>query len=263
MNLTRPFLLSVPLVVAIALSALGLPACDTETPTTASLENDYPPIAEKGLPAARRYAQIAPSAPHALHMPSHIFTRVGAWQDSVETNRRSADTAKAENSAGDQLHALDYLVYANLQLARDKEAAAGIDEARGVGGLNPAGLPIWYSLAAMPARFAVERGMWKEAAALEPRESRFAFTGAMTLYAKALGAARSGDEATAAKAAVDLADIAKDLRATKNDYWATEVKDQSMGAEAKWTAPADFRAFVGNEVQRLPKILADIGVVPQ
>ena len=215
---------------------------------------DYPPIAEKGLPAARRYAQIAPSAPHALHMPSHIFTRVGAWQDSVESNRRSADTAKAENSPGDQLHALDYFVYANLQLARDKEAAAGIDEARGIGGLNPAGLPIWYSLAAMPARFAVERGMWKEAAALEPRESRFAFTGAMTLYAKALGAARSGDEATAAKAAVDLADIAKDLRATKNDYWATEVKVQSMGAEA-WSA---FAAGKRSEALELMRASADL-----
>ena len=100
---------------------------------------DYPPIAEKGLAAARRYSQIAPSAPHALHMPSHIFTRVGAWQDSAETNRRSADTARAERSPGDQLHALDYYVYANLQLGRDKEAGAAIEEAKTVAGLNPAG----------------------------------------------------------------------------------------------------------------------------
>src|SRR6266536_1991901 len=83
---------------------------------------DYPPIAEKGLNAAKRYAEVAPSAPHALHMPSHIFTRVGAWEESAEDNLRSATVAKAEKEFTDQLHAMDYLVYAKLQLARDSEA---------------------------------------------------------------------------------------------------------------------------------------------
>jgi len=217
---------------------------------------DYPPIAEKGLAAARRYSQIAPSAPHALHMPSHIFTRVGAWQDSAETNRRSADTARAERSPGDQLHALDYYVYANLQLGRDRLALAAMEEANGVAGLNPAALPIWYSLAAMPARYAVERCMWKDAAQLEPRESRFAYTAAMTLYAKALGAARSGDPVAAEKAAKLLGEIAQDLRATKNDYWATEVRVQYMGAQA-WAAFAAGKRTEALDLMRASAELED------
>ncbi len=217
---------------------------------------DYPPIAEKGLAAARRYSQIAPSAPHALHMPSHIFTRVGAWQDSAEANRRSADTARAERSPGDQLHALDYYVYANLQLGRDKEAGAAIEEAKTIAGLNPAGLPIWYALAAMPARYAIERGLWKDAALLEPRESRFAYTAAMTHYARALGAARSGDAVAADKSAQELGEIAKDLRATKNDYWATEVRVQYMGAQA-WAAFAAGKRTEAVDLMRAAVELED------
>ena len=217
---------------------------------------DYPPIAQKGLVAARRYAQIAPSAPHALHMPSHIFTRVGAWQDSVDMNRRSANTAREERSPGDHLHALDYLVYANLQLARDKEALAAIEEARGIASLNPAALPIWYSLAAMPARYTIERGMWKEAAQLEPRESRFPWTAAMTTYAKALGAARSGDPAGAARSAQELDKTAQDLRAAKNEYWATEVGVQAIGAQA-WAAFAAGNRDVALERMRAAADLED------
>jgi tetratricopeptide (TPR) repeat protein len=196
---------------------------------------DYPSIAAKGVPAAKRYAQIAPSAPHALHMPSHIFTRVGAWQESAETNRRSADTAVKEKSPGDQLHALDYFVYANLQLARDNEARAAIEEARKIGNLNPDARQVWYAVSAMPARYAVERGSWKEAAGLEPISSKYAFATAMTLYAKALGAARSGDLATADAATNELGEIAKNLRQMKDEYWATEVRVQYLGAQA-WSA---------------------------
>ena len=98
---------------------------------------DYPPIAEKGLNAAKRYADIAPSAPHALHMPSHIFTRVGAWQVSVATNRRSAAAAMAEKEGSSALHAMDYMVYAYLQLANDKDAAAVMQEARNITVANP------------------------------------------------------------------------------------------------------------------------------
>jgi tetratricopeptide (TPR) repeat protein len=198
---------------------------------------DYPPIAARGIPAAKLYSKIAPSAPHALHMPSHIFTRVGAWQESAETNRRSADTARKERSGGDQLHALDYLVYANLQLARDNEARAAIDEARTVAGLNPEARQIWYALSAMPARYAIERGQWKEAASLEPIQSKFAFAPAMTLYAKALGAARSGNVPLAESSTHELGEIAKTLRQVKDEYWATEVRVQYLGAQA-WTAYA-------------------------
>jgi len=198
---------------------------------------DYPPIAAKGLTAARRYSEIAPSAPHALHMPSHIFTRVGAWQESAATNRRSANSAKADKSPGDWLHALDYMTYAYLQLARDRDAALAIEEARSVANLNPAVNGIAYALAAMPARYAIERGMWKDAAQLEPRESRFAFTDAITWFAKSLGAARSGDVAAAERSAKELADIAEALKAAKNEYWATEVRVQHQAALA-WIAYA-------------------------
>src|SRR6184192_4086728 len=98
---------------------------------------DAPPIADKGLTAARRYAGIAPDAPHALHMPSHIFTRVGAWQESVATNMRSREVAKAGNEPDEAYHASDYMVYADLQLARDAEARRGIDEAMKIAGANP------------------------------------------------------------------------------------------------------------------------------
>src|SRR6266581_2857635 len=157
---------------------------------------DYPPIAGKGLTAAKRYSEIAPSAPHALHMPSHIFTRVGAWQDSARMNERSAAVAKAEKDFGGQLHAMDYLAYAYLQLGRDADARRVLEEAQSVRSASPAqGTP--YALAAIPARYAVERGAWKEAARLEPQENRFRFTMAFTHFARALGAARSGDPAAA------------------------------------------------------------------
>jgi tetratricopeptide (TPR) repeat protein len=132
---------------------------------------DAPPIAKDGLPAARRYASIAPAAPHALHMPSHIFTRVGAWEDSAATNKRSAETAKKGNDRDEQMHAMDYMVYAYLQLGRDNDARAVMEEAAGISGFNRnAG---HYAFAAIPARYAVERGDWKRAMKLQPITSSF------------------------------------------------------------------------------------------
>src|SRR5437660_2698817 len=184
---------------------------------------DAPPIAQKGLPSAKRYASIAPSAPHALHMPSHIFTRVGAWQDSAATNRRSADVALKGNEGDDALHALDYTVYANLQLGRDGEARRTYEEATRVSPSTPRFIGP-YPLAAMPARLAVERGAWREAAQLQPQQSKFPFTEALTHQARAIGAARIGD-AAAAKAEVDKLTEKRDaLRAAKNEFWATEVE---------------------------------------
>lgn len=197
---------------------------------------DYPPIADKGLKAAKRYAEIAPSAPHALHMPSHIFTRVGAWEDSVATNQRSAAASKAANEPGSGLHAMDYMVYAYMQLARDKEASLVVEEARRVTALGSAqGGP--YAFAAIPARFTIERGMWKDAIRLQPRASRFPYTESMTYFARALGAARNGDPVAAEKDVGELARIVAALKAAKNDYWATEVEVQRLGAAA-WTAYA-------------------------
>ena len=175
---------------------------------------DYPPIADKGLMAAKRYAEIAPSAPHALHMPSHIFTRVGAWEDSVATNRRSAAASKAANEPGSGLHAMDYMVYAYLQLARDKEASLVVGEAQRVTALGSA-VGGTYAFAAIPARFAIERGMWKDATQLQPRASRFPYTESMTYFARALGAARSGDPVAAEKDVGELARIVAALKAAR------------------------------------------------
>jgi tetratricopeptide (TPR) repeat protein len=198
---------------------------------------DYPPIADKGLNAAKHYAQIAPSAPHALHMPSHIFTRVGAWQDSVATNRRSAAVSLLGKEPNQALHAMDYMVYAELQLARDKEAGSVLQEARGLNGINPNDRGPAYALAAIPARLLLERGLWKDAMQLEPRPSKFPYTEAMTYFARALGAARSGDVAAADKEVQELTRIVDTLNAAKDNYWATEVEVQRLSAAA-WIAHA-------------------------
>jgi hypothetical protein len=201
---------------------------------------DAPPIAKQGLPAARLYATIAPAAPHALHMPSHIFTRIGAWEDSAAANKRSAEVAKAAGDEGEVYHASDYMVYAYLQTARDEAARRAMDEAGQVGRSNPA-LAIPYAFAAMPARYAIERGAWREAMQLQPQTTKFPFTDAMTYFARALGAARSGDPAAAEKDAQELARLHKALQDAKNNYWATEVEVQRL-AVAGWIALAEGKA---------------------
>jgi tetratricopeptide (TPR) repeat protein len=210
---------------------------------------DYPPIADKGLTAAKRYAEIAPSAPHALHMPSHIFTRVGAWQASVATNRRSADVSMAEKEPGGGLHAMDYMVYADLQLARDKDAGAVLERARSLTGINPNNLGSAYALAAIPARIPLERGLWKDAMQLEPRPSKFPYTEAITYFARALGAARSGDVAAADKGVQELARIVDVLKTAKDNYWATEVEVERLSAAA-WIAKAKGNSDEGLTLMR-------------
>src|SRR5438105_11317339 len=121
---------------------------------------DTPALAEKGLDAAKRYSEIAPSAPHAQHMPTHIFTRVGYWKESIALNSVSARVAKADKEPIDRLHAMDYLVYAHLQLAQDAKARELMDEMKVVPGVNPNLLPGVYALAASPARYTIERNDW-------------------------------------------------------------------------------------------------------
>src|SRR5438445_2842852 len=153
---------------------------------------DYPPIAEKGLDAAMRYSQIAPAAPHAQHMPSHIFTRVGYWKESIAANIASVKAAKADKSYGEQLHGWDYMVYAYLQLGQDRQARAVIDEMAQATNFSPELQGANFALAASPARYMVERGDWTGAAALEVRPTKFAHVMAITHFGRALGAARSG-----------------------------------------------------------------------
>ena len=153
---------------------------------------DTPALAEKGLDAAKRYAAIAPAAPHAQHMPSHIFTRVGYWKESIASNTASARAAKDGKEFHDQLHAMDYMVYAYLQLGQDQKAQRGRrgDDSRSRASIRDRFVGP-YALAASPARYAVERGDWKGAAELQVQPSKFAYADAMTHFARALGAARS------------------------------------------------------------------------
>jgi tetratricopeptide (TPR) repeat protein len=198
---------------------------------------DYPPIAAKGLPAALRYSKIAPNAPHAQHMPSHIFTRVGYWKESIAANLASVQAAKAGKEGADQLHGQDYLVYAYLQLGQDSAARAVIDDIEAAQA-DPESFPGGYSRAASPARYRVERGDWKGAANLDVKPSKFPHVMAITHFARALGAARSGDPAAAKAEVAKLTEIRDSLREAKNGYWAGQVDVQAQVANA-WVLYAD------------------------
>ncbi len=214
---------------------------------------DAPPIADKGLTAARRYATIAPDAPHALHMPSHIFTRVGSWQESAATNVRSREVAKAGNEPDEAYHASDYMMYAYLQLARDADARRAIDDAMKISGASPRFVAP-YAIAAMPARYAVERGAWQEAAKLQPPGSTYPFVEAITYFARSVGAARSGDLAAARKDAEQLESFHKALLTANNTYWATEVEIQRLAA-AGWIALGEGKS---EEALKFMRAAADL-----
>jgi tetratricopeptide (TPR) repeat protein len=218
---------------------------------------DVPALAPKALDAARRYASIAPSAPHALHMPSHTFTRVGYWKESIATNIASEKVSLQQNVIGEALHAMDYQTYAYLQIAEDKQALAARDRAPGVlakldanaiGGAAPP-LAGFYAAAAIPARYALERGGWKEAAALEVRPSPFPFVDAITHFARALGAARSGNPAAAKTDSERLVLLRDRLSAAKDVYWTEQVDIQRRIAMA-WVAFAEGRREEGIQTLR-------------
>jgi hypothetical protein len=196
---------------------------------------DAPPLAARGLAAARLYAGIAPDAPHALHMPSHIFTRVGAWEDSVSTNRRSFEVAIKGGELPEAYHASDYAVYADLQLARDAAALSAMADAFKVKPPSASQGAVAYSSAAMPARYALERGDWLAAKQLSLAEGGLPYTEAITLFARAIGAARSGDAASAEQDASGLAVRHQKLVDAGNAYWAREVEIQQR-AVAGWIA---------------------------
>ncbi len=209
---------------------------------------DHPPLAAKALAAARRYAKIAPSAPHALHMPSHTFTRVGYWQESIDTNIASANAAIKEGVHAEALHAMDYQVYAYLQSGQDAAARKVVEEApriaakldtNAMGGAAPlpAGL---YAIAAIPARYAMERGDWKAAAALESRPTPYPWVDAVTRFARSVGASRSGNVEAARADLAELRRHAEKLAAAKDAEWSEQVAIQRQVAEA-WLAFAAGR----------------------
>ena len=199
---------------------------------------DYPALAQKGLNAAELYAKIAPAAPHAQHMPSHIFTRVGYWKESISSNIASVKAAKADKAAGDQLHGEDYMVYAYLQTAQDQSASEVIDDMLHSTKFNPAIQGAAFAIAASPARYAMERGDWKAAAALEVRPSNFKHVMAITHFARAVGAARSGNPDAAKADIAKLAELRDQLRDAKDAYWSNQVDIQRQIANA-WVLYAE------------------------
>src|SRR5437588_4662418 len=197
---------------------------------------DYPAIADKGLDAAQRYAAIAPGAPHAQHMPSHIFTRVGYWKESIASNRASVRAAKADKEWDDQMHGMDYMVYAHLQLGQDKAAGAVVDEMNAAEGYKRfAG---FYARAASAARYAVERADWNAAAGLEVRPTPIAYADAVTYFARALGAARSGKPDAAQGEVAKLAELRDKLREAKDAYW-SEIVDIQRQVATAWLLHAE------------------------
>ncbi|MEX2284449.1 MAG: hypothetical protein WEE89_18310 [Gemmatimonadota bacterium] len=199
---------------------------------------DSPQLADRALEAARVYANIAPAAPHAQHMPSHIFTRLGFWDESIKTNRRSADL---EPTPGAKSHAGDYMVYAYLQQGRDEQALKIIQDIAGAtpSDYTPAGALASYNGLAMLARYALERDDWKAAAALKLKTTTPSAE-AVTHFAKGLGAARSGDVAAAKQEVAALEKNIADLVAAKDVYWPIIVDAQRL-AIASWIAHAEGR----------------------
>jgi len=205
---------------------------------------DAAPLATRSLTAARSYSKIAPAVPHALHMPSHIFTRLGLWQESIDSNLASADAGKAYvakqggSHAWDQtLHAQDYLAYGYLQTGRDVAARRVVEEVAEYRKAEPESLAAAYALVAVPARYTLERRSWTEAAALTMPSATFPWTRypwaeAIIAYTHSLGAARTGNVAAAEKDVERLAALRDALTQAKNTYWADQVEVQRRAAAA-------------------------------
>ncbi len=214
--------------------------------------HDYTDLADAGLEAARAYANIAPSVPHALHMPSHIFSRLGLWSEMIASNIASYEAAKAELGEStfgigtyDALHAMDYLVYGYLQQAQDRAAQAVVDELATIRGVDVENLPAAYAFAAVPARYALERGDWQRAAKLELAPTslawnRFPQAEAILVFARGLGAARSGDVARARDSVSRLEALRSALADSGAGYWVGQTGFQVMALNA-WIALAEGR----------------------
>jgi hypothetical protein len=208
---------------------------------------DVPPLAGRALQAAQQYSKIAPDAPHALHMPSHTFTRIGYWQDSIDSNLAAAAAARREGQTAEELHALDYQTYAYLQTGQDEAARRLVESLPEIASrFNPevvvsgAASPSagYFALAAIPARYALERGDWKAAAKLEVRETSVPYTEAMTYFARGMAAAHLRDSQTALASQEALTQIHDRLAQAMEAYWAQQVDIQRREVSA-WLALAE------------------------
>jgi hypothetical protein len=204
---------------------------------------DVPELAEWALVAARRYSLIAPDAPHALHMPSHTFTRTGFWQESIDANIAATAAARRDGQTAEELHSSDYEVYAFLQTGQDRAARKIVDSLPEIASrfdpkavMSGAGGPAagYFALAAIPARYALERQDWKQAAQLPVTETPILYPEAMTWFARGLGAAKLGQARPAVEAAAALHGIHERLVESGESYWANQVEIQeiSIGARA-------------------------------
>ncbi len=185
---------------------------------------DNAELAPRGLAAAKAYSRIAPSAPHALHMPSHIFTRLGLWEDSIASNLAATEAARQQGDTGDELHAMDYLVYAYLQSGRDADAAQVIQQLKNMPKLDADDFKIAYASTAMPVRYAVERSQWGEAAAIVTPAGAPPQVVAIAVWARALGLARTGHVVEAQTEVDRLRQIHEQLRRSGEDYWASQAE---------------------------------------
>jgi tetratricopeptide (TPR) repeat protein len=208
---------------------------------------DVPALAGRALEAARRYAKLAPRVAHPLHMPSHVFTRLGYWDESIDSNLKSAEAAAAEGpqGAGERLHALDYAVYAYLQTAQDRAALAIVRAlpatARVRGEVPHHGSPNAFAVAAIPARYALERHAWAEAARLTPSPSDMPQADAMTRFARALGFGRTG-RPDLARQEIDRIAALRDALNTRRDMYWSELVDIQRAAASAWASFAEGRA---------------------
>jgi tetratricopeptide (TPR) repeat protein len=229
---------------------------------------DYPPLAARALDAARRYAKIAPDSPHALHMPSHIFTRLGLWDDSIASNlaaaaaaRRDAQQIAPDAHAPEELHAMDYLAYAYLQTGRDAEARKVFDDAARAEKFDKQNFAAAYALTAIPARLALERRNWSDAEKVDLRPagfawSKFPWVEGTVAFARAVGFARSGDVAPAQKEVERLEKVRDALKDAKNAYWADQVEINRLEAAA-WLARAEKKDSEALELMRSAAALED------
>jgi tetratricopeptide (TPR) repeat protein len=226
---------------------------------------DYPSVAEKGLPAATAYASIAPWVPHALHMPAHIFTRLGMWNEVIASNLASADASRQyaartspDATAFEELHALDYMIYGYLQTGQDAKAKAVVDQVRAVHKTNPeVDFAASYAMGAVPARYALERRQWAEAAALvDPPLStwmKLPLGAGHLAFARALGAARAGRVEDARRAMAQLEQVATLLTEPRQQYFGKQAAMQ-VGVVKGWLAAAEGRTA---EAERLLREAAD------
>jgi hypothetical protein len=226
---------------------------------------DVPALADRALPAARRYAEIAPDAPHALHMPSHTFTRTGYWQESIDSNLAAAAAARREGQTAEELHSSDYEIYAYLQTGQDEAARKILDSLPEIASrfdpnavISGAGGPSvgYFALAAIPARYALERQDWKQATQLALRETPFPYTDAMTWFARGYGAARLEQTATAQNSAKALQQIRDGLRNANETYWTQQVEIQELAVGA-WAALAAGRKEEALQRMKLAAELED------